>query len=243
MIKRLLVGLLVLAFAPANAATFVADLSSFDDWIDTWQTPDPTWSLEAGPSIAIEPNFATGFYFLRFNPAGVVSGDVEVLAKVRYATTGAGRGVVVVCANNGSGGTDFESYFALVSNGTDILVGRNDATAEVDYADSAFIHSADTDYWVRLQKNSTNVRMRIWEDGDAEPGTWTTFTDTTLSGGYVGLYSRNGGQSSTWSYFSVGTGGDPAPSPSTGAAQINALQNVGAGFGPHKSQQLGGILQ
>jgi hypothetical protein len=214
MIKRLCVGLWLALCAPAYAATYVADMTTLTGWTDFWQTPSPGWDID-GSEIHFSEDDTNGRYFLKFDAAGIVSGDVEVLAKVRHATVGSSRNLVGVTANDGDSGTNFENYEAsLIGSGTDVLIGETYNTTDADFDTASFTWTNNVDYWVRLQKNSSNVRVKVWEDGDPEPGSWTlTYTDTTYTGGYVGLSASRAFQSTWWGYFSVGTGGDPAPSP------------------------------
>ena len=61
------------------------------------------------------------------------------------------------------------------------------ATGTVTFTDLSW-------YWIRAEANGTTLRVRIWKDGDAEPGTWTvTTTDTGLTTGGTGIYANGSG--------------------------------------------------
>jgi hypothetical protein len=68
--------------------------------------------------------------------------------------------------------------------------------------------AADTWYWVRFRANGTNLSLKVWADGGAEPGPWTvTTTDSTHTRGFTGLkkYAPTG---SFWcDYYEIATGG------------------------------------
>lgn len=78
-----------------------------------------------------------------------------------------------------------------------------------------------TKYWVRFRVNSTNLQLRFWADGDAEPGTWTIAgTDATYAtSGWTGL-GWNGSASSVGFYVEAlgwATAGDTAPTEDAGS--------------------------
>jgi hypothetical protein len=208
---KVAIACLLAVSGSAHSATYVADMASLDDWTpDVWDDPDPGWSSSGG-NLIYSTSTGNGNYFLRFDPPGSISGDVEILTKWSSPSAGSGLGVALLSAED----SDEDGYFVTLHEGTLLILGRLDA-GEADYDAPAFEWTSATDYWIRFQNNATNVRVKVWEDGDAEPGSWTaTYTNTTYNLGYVGLHAGNSGQVSTWSYFSVGTGGDPAPSPSS----------------------------
>lgn len=45
-------------------------------------------------------------------------------------------------------------------------------------------------FWVRINANGTALKVRVWQDGDGEPGTWAmSVTDSNYSSGLIGLRS------------------------------------------------------
>ncbi len=67
-------------------------------------------------------------------------------------------------------------------------------------------------YRWRFRATGTTISLRMWADGDAEPGTWQiSVTDSAIATGGVGILQIDPGESLEVGFFSVGTNGDSAP--------------------------------
>lgn len=125
--------------------------------------------------------------------------DVTVRLRTDSAATGFGQMVSIIGRRTGtnleyrarvrfaSGGVVWLGAVKNVNSSTETLIG-----AEVQVP--GITHAAGTWYRVRTQfdgANPTTIRIRIWADGTAEPGTWQlvrTDSQTQLqNGGSIGL--------------------------------------------------------
>jgi hypothetical protein len=77
--------------------------------------------------------------------------------------------------------------------------------------------------WVRLRVSAAGGWLwKSWEQGDSEPGSWqnSEASDTTFTAGYSGVGCiRTGNNPIDYQWFSMGTSGDAAPSPSGGDSE------------------------
>lgn len=185
-------------------------------WSERW-TASGSYEVAAGPVAAWQPNFTSNFDFLSWDTVGSISGDCEVLVRVR---TSAASGVQAGAVIHGATGATSGYFVSLAGGGTTLLISRMDTGTETSLSEPSFTWAADTDYWIRFQRSSSAIRARVWADGGGEPGTWLyDGTDSTYTSGSAGLFVRNGfSGTKQWNAVGVGTGGDSAPSttPATG---------------------------
>jgi hypothetical protein len=75
------------------------------------------------------------------------------------------------------------------SSGGNLFIQQKDGGSTTTIAGpSAITFSANTDYWFRFQAEGSAVRAKFWEDGTAEPGSWTiSGTTTVLAAGLLVL--------------------------------------------------------
>lgn len=103
-------------------------------------------------------------------------------------------------------------------------------------ASSSYTNVVDRRIAALLRVSGTSVQAKIWEyEVESEPGTWTyTGTVTDVSGfGWAGVFegsiSTTSGQGPVdYEYFSVGTGTDSAPRPTSDPAEISFSGSVPA---------------
>lgn len=76
-------------------------------------------------------------------------------------------------------------------------------------------------YWAKFRVVGSNIKAKVWTDGQAEPG-WMLDYDDTLrpTTQYAGFHQYNTGYI-YYEYFSYGTNGDYAPLPGQSLVDIN----------------------
>lgn len=156
---------------------------------------------------------------LAWEQVGLVSGTMEVLAKVRFVGTLSNsiNVGVAICVGGAAGSED--GYFAYIDGygtpGCQLM--KRDGGAQTFHGKiTSPAPASGTWYWIRIKRDATNVYVSFWQDGSVEPGSWgITFADTTFTSGYIGLGFQDN-KDHYCDVFSVGTGGDVPIEDSTG---------------------------
>lgn len=154
---------------------------------------------------------------MSFDTPGEPSGDVDLLVLLLQTNMPNGDKDVARVWLHGdeTGGTNY--YYASICDSDSSFVESNSLYKFVNNEQTLLsrsnspTHNSNTWYWLRLQRTGTTIRMRSWEDGSSEPGTWTlSNSDTDHDSGHVGLHRTSGG--TLWvAQVGVGTLGDDAP--------------------------------
>lgn len=144
--------------------------------------------------------------------------DIEVVAKYRTSAQPDEEGPLVVARlddvdNWVAGSTGFVP-FAPAGDSLQLAVNSGGSVV-VDHV--PFSASANTWYWIRLQVTGTDdKKLKIWEDGTAEPA-WmieSAFGAPETGGAGLGGDLFADGNDYEFDVFGVGTDGDPAPTES-----------------------------
>ena len=124
------------------------------------------------------------------------------------------------------GGTARSGYFCGIVSATNLGVakainGSETMISSVSLGASFFVSGSK--YWIRMRVSGTTLQARAWLDGTEEPGTWAiNTTDSAIpDAGVVGFRNDINWRNPKLDYFAVGTGGDAAPSPSSGPVAVN----------------------
>lgn len=145
--------------------------------------------------------------------------DVELLAKVKIDTLVAKQGLLVIRGNvffdRRQNRNRDSGYVLAYQQGIDGLT-----YLKVDYADGAFNQAIGVDKpqdwnWVRFSVKGSEIKAKVWGDGQVEPGWQIVINDTYWpadSNGSVGIAHFSGGNV-TYSYISASTDDRPAPKP------------------------------
>lgn len=172
------------------------------------------WEVLTGPYAGYNTaTFSNQYDFLTWDTVGSVTGDVEIVALMRFTNDSFPGGVAVHVQSGSVGGYPALFTFSGDAPAVWLVSAGSDSNIDADVG----TYAVDTDYWIRLQRTGTTVRARFWADGAGEPGTWqSSGTDATHGSGYVGLFARNWPGTRTWKKVGVGTGGDAAPTSDPG---------------------------
>lgn len=169
--------------------------------------------------FGLEAN-STGFavHYASLTPVKGQS-DVELLAKVKIDTLVAKQGLLVIRGNvffdRQQNRNRDSGYIVAYQQGVDGLT-----YLKVDYADGTFSQAIAVAKplewnWVRFSVRGTQIKAKIWGDGQVEPGWQIVINDTYWpadSNGSVGIAHFSGG-TVTYNYISASTDDRPAPKP------------------------------
>lgn len=145
--------------------------------------------------------------------------DVELLAKVKIDTLVAKQGLLVIRGNvffdRQQNRNRDSGYIVAYQQGIDGLT-----YLKVDYADGTFNQAIGVDKplewnWVRFSVKGSDIKAKVWGDGQVEPGWQIVINDTYWpadSNGSVGIAHFSGG-TVTYNYISASTDDRPAPKP------------------------------
>nr|DAX76718.1 MAG TPA: hypothetical protein [Caudoviricetes sp.] len=145
--------------------------------------------------------------------------DVELLAKVKIDTLVAKQGLLVIRGNvffdRQKNRNRDSGYIVAYQQGVDGLT-----YLKVDYADGTFNQAIGVDKptewnWVRFSVRGTEIKAKVWGDGQVEPGWQIVINDSYWpadSNGSVGIAHFSGG-TVTYNYISASTDDRPAPRP------------------------------
>lgn len=191
------------------------------DWTERW-TAGTVLEVRAGGDVGskhlfFEPNAAGTIITWNDIDADANRDVVEVLMAFKLPSvatrTNPRCGAVIL------GNADRDGYFGGISdspNARMLKVVNNTETTVVSLGSQSFAIS--TLYWFRMARLADNTcRFKVWADGDSEPGTWNSTTDSAVTAaGWVGIYGSSNTSDPEVHYFAVGTNGDSAPSPGGG---------------------------
>lgn len=213
---------------------YVADLTKTSEWTERWYTGSGSFSL-VDDYLRVEKS-TDDRYLITWNniDSDPNRADIEVLAKVRFDKQSASPqpglcGVILRAAGSTSDITGMDLILVNAYNNTNdrrVLIDQWKAGSVAQlYGGDAIANTADTWYWVRLRANGSTMKTRHWIDGDEEPETWNISVETTLTtAGWAGFYARQPACAPyDLGYFAVGTGGDTAPSSSTGSSRVQFI--------------------
>ena len=148
--------------------------------------------------------------------------DIEILVRVQSTVSDSFQAYLI---GRGSGTSTSETAYVGMLNfdSNQLEIFKFDNATYTQIATASMTLNADTWYWARLRINGSDLKLRVWADGDSEPGTWDiSTTDTAITGdGWAGL--GYGEDYQEWDYISFGTNGDTAPGLVDGDARISGV--------------------
>ena len=122
------------------------------------------------------------------------------------------------------------TYYSVRLRPADVALYRGVGATQTQVAVQSITGGTAGEWWhYRLRANGSSFKVRVWEDGGSEPGTWDIeTTDSTYStAGYVGLFKGANTNEHVWKKFGVGTNGDAAPTDAGGS--LPTLTGITAG--------------
>lgn len=189
-------------------------------WTKRFVTSDSTWTVEAvsgvGNVLRKAASSGTGRRGISWDliDADADRANVEMVFRLRCTAVLSNfqlRGFV-----RGSGSAASESMYVGGINVTDFNGVRlqkyvSGSPTSIDSVTKSI--SINTWYITRLRINGTTLSVKVWADGDSEPGSWDlTTTDSSLSAaGWVGFFDFPSSSVTEIDWIGVGTNGDTAP--------------------------------
>lgn len=157
----------------------------------------------------------TSFRAAKFDTVGIVSGEVEVFAKVRSGTTNFDGAAVTVCGSGSLSSGDATGYSAQLFSDNELRLRKISGSGSSYIGSFALASTIAEGVWhnLRLQLGPSGaLKAKVWLDTEAEPGTWQLeVTDTSFTSGWVGLSTGYQFSYREADHFGVGTNGDSAP--------------------------------
>jgi len=158
-------------------------------------TTDGTWSYDSGNNTF---NYSTGSQAIAVQNVSV-SDDLTAVCSV-YITNAPDSSndyIGLQITANSSTGASGRGY-CFVFRGADAsnvwILDSNVAWV----ASGTFSWVINTKYWLKIYRNGTNVKAKVWADGGLEPGAWTIDTTvTSRSDTYVGFAGSDAGGTTT----------------------------------------------
>jgi len=111
-----------------------------------------------------------------------IAANQEILVRMKPASAvSSNQGIVARFTNSNN------FYYGVLFNNT-AVIGKDVSNVFTTLTNPAFTFSTSNFYWLRFNLIGTTLRLRVWQDGTAEPTTWTaTTTDSALASGGFGL--------------------------------------------------------
>lgn len=221
-------------------ARFFTDFAGYtlnaqpSNWTERWNTASFSAAVVThgftAPSTGntralrlLDSNTVNERYALSWDDVGTPSGDVEVLALCYGSMVSPQRDAAQVILHGGGAAASEDAYLynatLAFSDESRLQKYVGGTLSTIGTADAGMVENAW--FWVRLQRTGTTIQMRVWLDGNAEPGTWTVSdTDTSHSSGWVGLGINRAAPTAYFAQIGVGTGGDSAPDEAFGMGGV-----------------------
>lgn len=141
-----------------------------------------------------------------------VSADMEVYCRFK-STSAANADARITLRGSGAAGSETGYSLGCVNNG--IRISKSVSSTSTNFGtDYAFGLTVGTWYHMVARVNGTALSVKVWADGDSEPGSpQKTATDSSITAaGWNGIYQFVITGTNTFDrYFGFGTAGDPAP--------------------------------
>jgi RHS repeat-associated protein len=175
-----------------------------------------TWSTQAGDGSSLSVSGDAGH---------VAEADASPLVSLGTGTATDSEGLVRFSTSNPGSedcrivlrldGTATDYYMAgWHAEGSDLDIFKHDGSGFTSLAATTTDVLPDTAYWIRFRAEGTTLSARIWEDGTAEPTSWTVqVTDSSISGpGRAGIRAW-AGSTTGWNidHFAFGSLDEGSP--------------------------------
>lgn len=154
----------------------------------TWTAPrgSGTYSISSNEGV----NSANGGSFSVARIGSGTATSTEVLVRLNPADTTSDIGCIARYV-------DTNNFYYGVLSGSKALIGKDASGSFSTIASTSFSYANGTFYWLRFNLVGTTLKLKAWQDGTGEPGSWTvTTTDASLASGGYGLGSDATGSTS-----------------------------------------------
>jgi hypothetical protein len=197
-------------------ATYFNDCSSLEGWSEAGWWGGSDFHIEPGV-IAGDGNGVTELLCFNSITSDSKSDDIEVVVKWKNFEMNVATYRVAAVRASGTSSTNSNCWSVQVRPNA-LRTYYCVAGAETQLSTTTIpILSADRWYWIRFRvtgSSPTDVKARIWAEGDSEPVIWqcdTTSNEGPTGTGKAGFYGAN--VTNYYDYAGFGTSGNPAPLP------------------------------
>lgn len=154
----------------------------------TWTAPRGagTYSIVSNEGV----NSANGGTFSVARIGSGTATSTEVLVRLNPADTTSDIGTIArfVDSNN--------FYYGAFENGK-VVIGKDASGTFTTLTSASFTYANGTFFWLRFNLVGTALKLKVWQSGTAEPGSFTiSTTDSSISSGGYGLGSDATGSTS-----------------------------------------------
>ncbi|MGM0437498.1 MAG: hypothetical protein ACQEQD_04435 [Bacillota bacterium] len=152
--------------------------------------------------------------------------NVEIVAKLRTNKGYRNQNRLYVRASGSE--NDETAYYAELYN-NDTFYVRKEVNGSISNLNSiSYSFFIDTWYWMRLRVNGSDIKAKVWEDGETEPESWDIEeTDTGITGtGWVGVGGYIHDSIRDFDVVGVATNGDAAPAEPIAYVSTDAATNI-----------------
>lgn len=127
--------------------------------------------------------------------AGPNVSDIETLVRIRFADAVGEGGPCLRLTGSGSA---LRGYTARIGRGSTFLQFKrftgDGTTFSISSQTFGFTPAEDEWIFIRFRMTTTWLQAKVWKEGDAEPGTWKSVSDSVHAGpGVVGLFAQTDG--------------------------------------------------
>jgi hypothetical protein len=184
---------------PTPLTSHSTDFTEYDlasppgDWTERWDTGYFAMNIVAGTyttkRLQVDLSAVSHHVAATWDDIGTTRNG-EALARVFMATK-LDNAIGVACRVSGAVGAQ-NGYFVtlyLAANTVLLRKFRNSGTGTTLDTQN-FVSTINTYYWIRFRFVETTFQVRVWRDGEAEPGTWLIEIDDygNIVSGAVGIY-------------------------------------------------------
>jgi hypothetical protein len=167
---------------------------------DAWDAGNFTVQEFGGEKVIRHQKTSTNARSALLWPSAGMFADVEVTGMVYIDTSGTGKRPGLILRGSAHISVGAHGYAFLASKATNtIYINRYVNSGSTQLTSTAYTFTTGW-YHIKANATGTSLSMRIWKDGDPEPGTWNlTTTDANIAYGYCGVFDYEG--SDLVSYF------------------------------------------
>lgn len=160
------------------------------DWTKRWQTTEE-WKIQESGAIKVLTKLITPATITAISWDKIDGKNPStILAKVRSTINTAIR--LQVPARSGGTAAYMTGYAAALTSSNTLDLLRHDSnesgTTVTTLGSIALTVNVDAWYWIKFALDGSNLKVKAWQDGAAEPVVWgLEITDATYASGWTGI--------------------------------------------------------
>lgn len=124
------------------------------------------------------------------------------------------------------------SFFVEAHRASGVAKGSNIDSTQIGTSVALSGAAVGEEWWIRFNFNGSSIKVRAWEDGSAEPGTWQideTAASATTAAGAIGIFATCPNSTTPQSASVVAftsTAGGTAVDDGTGGSTVNSITSI-----------------